>query len=115
MNNQKLIINATLTGIVPSKKQAPFVPITPEEIACDAKRVCDLGASIVRIHTRDKNGDPTPGKDVYREIILRIREICKPVAGLLGDHAGHKELFHLVGSLPEQWLWATKPGKVGKL
>jgi uncharacterized protein (DUF849 family) len=79
MNSLKLIINAALTGIVPTKKQTPFVPVTPEEIARDAKRVYDLGASIVHIHARDKNGDPTHKKGIYREIILRIREKCEDI------------------------------------
>ena len=77
MSNQKLIINAALTGIVPSKQQTPFVPITPEEIANDAKSVYDLGASMVHIHARDKSGAHTADKEVYREIILRIREKCE--------------------------------------
>ena len=79
MRDRKLIINAALTGIVPSKEQTPFVPITPEEIASDAKRVYDLGASMVHIHARDENGAHTADKEVYREIILRIREKCEDV------------------------------------
>lgn len=72
----KLIINAALTGIIPSKKENPNVPITPKEIAEDARRVYNLGASIVHIHARDKNGNPTHKKEVYKEIIERIREKC---------------------------------------
>jgi 3-keto-5-aminohexanoate cleavage enzyme len=79
MNSTKLIINAALTGIVPTKKQTPFAPVTPEEIARDAKRAYDLGASIVHIHARDKNGEPSHKKAIYREIILRIREKCDDI------------------------------------
>ncbi len=75
----KLIINAALTGIMPSKKDNPFVPITPEEIADDAKRVYDLGASIVHIHARDKNGNPCSKKEIYKEIIERIRDKCSDI------------------------------------
>lgn len=75
----KLIINVALTGNVPTKELTPFVPITPEEIAADAKKVYDLGACIVHIHARDKDGCPTYKKEIFREIILRIREKCEDV------------------------------------
>lgn len=76
---EKLIINAAITGIVPTKNDNPYVPITPEEIAADAKRVCEIGASIIHIHARDKNGSPSHRKETYREIIERIREKCEDI------------------------------------
>lgn len=76
MESNKIIINAALTGIIPTKEQNPHVPVTPEEIADDAKRVYDLGTSIVHIHARDKNGKPSHKKEIYKEIIEKIREKC---------------------------------------
>jgi 3-keto-5-aminohexanoate cleavage enzyme len=76
MNFSKLIMNVALTGIVPTKEKNPYLPITPKEIAADAKRVYDLGASIVHIHARDENGLPSHKKEIYKEIIERIREKC---------------------------------------
>ncbi len=76
MTPNKLIINAALTGMVIRKTDTPHIPITPEEIAADAKKACDLGASILHIHARDKEGAPTTDIAVYREIINRIREVC---------------------------------------
>jgi uncharacterized protein (DUF849 family) len=75
----KLILNAALTGMVPTKEQNPALPVTPEEIALDAERVYRLGASIVHVHARDSHGKPTHCKELYREIILRIRERCPDV------------------------------------
>ncbi|MDB9822372.1 3-keto-5-aminohexanoate cleavage protein [Deltaproteobacteria bacterium] len=75
----KLIINACLTGIVPTKKDTPHVPVTPAEIARDAKKVYDLGASIVHIHARERNGNPSHKKEIYREIIGRIRDHCDDI------------------------------------
>jgi len=77
--SKELIINCALTGIVPTKFLTPHVPITPEEIATDTLRVYKLGASIVHIHARDKNGVATHKKDIYQEIILRIREKCSDI------------------------------------
>lgn len=79
MNNprsEKLIINAALTGIVPTKEQNPHVPVSPEEIIKDAEIVYRLGASMVHIHARDSEGKPSHRKEIYREIIEGIRQRC---------------------------------------
>src|SRR5262245_53692976 len=77
--SDKLIINAAITGMVPTKAENPHVPVTPQEIAQDARRCCDAGASIVHLHARDEQGAPTYRKDVYREILQRVREVCPEV------------------------------------
>jgi 3-keto-5-aminohexanoate cleavage enzyme len=79
MRDRSLIINVALTGIVPTKDQTPHVPVTPEEIARDAKTVYDLGAAMVHVHARDREGRPSLEKEIYREIILRIRERCPDI------------------------------------
>jgi 3-keto-5-aminohexanoate cleavage enzyme len=94
MNSRKLIINAALTGIVPTKTQNPFLPITPEEIANDAKRVYDIGASIVHIHARDKNGAPTSDKEIYREIIQRIRDKCEDIVITVSTSGRRTNILH---------------------
>lgn len=76
MHLDKLIINAALTGMVPTKQDNPNVPITVAEIVAEAKRCRDAGASIVHIHARNKNGRPTYRKDVFAEIFAGIRQIC---------------------------------------
>ena len=75
----KLIVNAALTGMVPSKADNPATPVTPDEIAADARRVTDVGASVVHLHARDEVGVPTWRPDVYREIVHRVRECCEDV------------------------------------
>ena len=75
----KLIINVALTGVVPTKAENPHLPVTPAEIAKDARRVCGLGASILHIHARDEYGQPTHRREIYREIITRIRQYCPDV------------------------------------
>ena len=83
----KLIINCALTGMVPTKSDTSCVPVTPEEIASDAIACANAGATIVHVHARDEDGKPTYRKDVYREIIERIREaapelvICVSTSG----------------------------------
>jgi 3-keto-5-aminohexanoate cleavage enzyme len=73
---QPLIVNAALTGMVPTKEMNPAAPVTPDEIAADAARVCELGASILHLHARDEDGRPTYRRDVYAEVVSRVRERC---------------------------------------
>ena len=73
---EKLIINAAITGIVPTQADNPNVPITPDEIVADVRRCQDAGASIVHVHARDADGQPTYKKETYYEIMTRIREEC---------------------------------------
>lgn len=74
-----LVVNAALTGMVPTKADNPAVPVTPDEIAADAERAVAAGASIVHLHARDEHGVPTWRPDVYREIVHRVRERCPDV------------------------------------
>lgn len=68
-----LIINAALTGMVPTKADNGSVPITAEEIAEDAARCVEAGGSIVHLHARDAEGRPTYRGDTYAEIIGAVR------------------------------------------
>ena len=71
---QKLIINFTPTGMIPIKEVTPHVPCTPAEISRDVLKAAEFGASMAHIHARDENGVPTYKKEVYKEIISRIRK-----------------------------------------
>jgi len=68
-----IIINACLTGMIPTKEMTSYVPITPEEIAEQAISVFDEGARIVHLHARDKDGKPTWKAEIYEEIITLIK------------------------------------------
>jgi 3-keto-5-aminohexanoate cleavage enzyme len=68
----KLIINLCPTGMIPRRAAVPAVPITPEEIAADARRCRDAGASIVHLHARDDDEEPTWRAE-------RFREVCEAV------------------------------------
>jgi 3-keto-5-aminohexanoate cleavage enzyme len=68
-----LIINAAVTGVLPSRAQTPHVPLTPDEIVADAVRCCDAGAAIVHVHARDAEHRPTYDPAIFGEIIAGIR------------------------------------------
>jgi len=69
-----LIINVCLTGMVPTKRNTPYVPVSVEEIIADAVAVYDAGASIVHIHARDETGRPTSDAVYFEKIITGIRK-----------------------------------------
>ena len=71
--DEPLIVNLAVTGVVPTKADNPAVPITPEEIAEDCRACAAAGASIVHLHARDAEGRPTSSREVYREVIARVR------------------------------------------
>jgi len=71
-----LIINVALTGMVPTKLDSPHLPVTPAEIADEARRCRDAGAAIVHLHARDANGKPTYRREVYQEILTAVRTAC---------------------------------------
>jgi len=76
---EPLIVNAALTGMVPTKSDNANVPIAPDEIAEDAARCCEAGAAIVHLHAREADGTPTWRAEVYADIIGRIRVRCPDV------------------------------------
>ena len=74
-----LIINAAITGMVPTKKDTPHVPVSPEEIIADVRRCRDAGASIVHLHARDSDDLPTYRKDIYSQILNGVRKVCPDI------------------------------------
>lgn len=61
------------TGMVPTREMSPYVALQPDEIVEDVRRAVDIGITMVHLHARDPDDAPTWRREVYREIILRIR------------------------------------------
>lgn len=72
--SEKLIINFTPTGMIPTKEMTPHVPLTVSEIVEDVLEAAELGITMVHLHARDEtDGKPTYKKELYGEIIDGIR------------------------------------------
>lgn len=72
---EKMVITAALTGSQITRKQTPYIPLTPEEVAEEAFSAYNEGAAIVHLHARD----PNPEKDdvvVLGEMIRMINDKC---------------------------------------
>ncbi|MCK8059884.1 MULTISPECIES: 3-keto-5-aminohexanoate cleavage protein [unclassified Fusibacter] len=72
----KLIITAALTGAEVTKEIQPSLPVSPDEIAQAAYECYLAGASIVHVHARDHEGNPTQDFAVYKEIKEKIEAKC---------------------------------------
>jgi uncharacterized protein (DUF849 family) len=70
------IVTCALTGVLASRGQCPFLPYTPEEIAEEARRAYDAGASVVHIHARRDDGSPTFDPQTFARIQSETRKRC---------------------------------------
>ncbi len=71
---EKLVITVAPTGSVPRKKDTPYVPVTPDEIAETAYLCEQEGASVIHVHCRDQNENPTSDYSVFKETVEKIRK-----------------------------------------
>jgi len=73
-----LIINFTPTGMLPTKKMTPHVPVNVSEIVEDVHEALEIGITLVHLHARDEyTGEPTYKAEIYRDIIEGIRKFSK--------------------------------------
>lgn len=89
-----LIINFTPTGMVPTKAMTRHVPLTVDEIVEDVLAARELGATMIHLHARDGAGRPTYRREVYAELIGRIRE---------ADGHGEDALILIVSTSGRDW------------
>jgi len=102
LRREELIVNVALTGCVHSKEQNPALPVTPEEIAADARRCADQGASIFHVHARDKEGRPTMDYQPVQEAVDGVREAV-PGAIVCVSCSGRHD-YELIGRTPGLYL-----------
>jgi 3-keto-5-aminohexanoate cleavage enzyme len=72
----KVVITCALSGVLATRRQCPGIPYTASEIADEAKRAYDAGASVVHIHARNPDGSPTFDPAVFADIKKEIRQRC---------------------------------------
>jgi 3-keto-5-aminohexanoate cleavage enzyme len=92
----KLIITLAATGMIPTKNETPYVPLTPKEIIKDTYEAYKLGISVVHVHARDEFGRPTHKKEIFEEIMKGIRKkcpdiiICATTSGRVNPQVEHR-------------------------
>jgi len=76
----KFIVSAALTGAIHTPTMSPYLPITPDELAEEARRSREAGAAVVHVHARDpKTGQPSADGALYGEILQKIKSKCDAV------------------------------------
>lgn len=70
----KLIITVCSTGAEVYKKDQPALPCSPEEIAHAAVECREAGASLIHIHVRDEQGEPTQDGKIFARTMELIRK-----------------------------------------
>jgi 3-keto-5-aminohexanoate cleavage enzyme len=72
--NTELILTAAIVGAETTRAQTPWLPISSQEIADEAARCRDAGASVIHLHVRNPDGTPSQSRQLFAEAIGRIRE-----------------------------------------
>ena len=68
-----LSITAAICGAEITRKESPYLPITAEELAEEAWKCQEAGASIIHLHVRDDQGDPTQDIEVFRRAVAAMK------------------------------------------
>jgi 3-keto-5-aminohexanoate cleavage enzyme len=90
-SQDKVIVTCALTGVLATRKQCPWVPYTPVEIAEEARRAYEAGAAVVHIHARTDEGGPTFEPAVYAKIAEETRKRCPVILNFSTGGAGPME------------------------
>ncbi len=100
---EKVIVTCAITGVLANRKQCPYIPYTPREIADEVLRSYNAGASVVHIHGREADGSPSWRVEIFSEIASLVRACC-PVILNFSTGALEKDT-----SLQEKIIREVKP------
>lgn len=112
---EKLIISVGMTGSRVIPAQTPYMKVTPKEIAEDALRCAEAGASSIHIHARDpKDGKPSSDPEIFRETASLIKAksdviVCPTTGG--GRWQTYEDRIRVVPALKPE-LATLSPGSL---
>lgn len=101
----KIIVNFAPTGLIPTKKDSPNVPISKDEIVEQVHEAYEMGITMVHLHARNlKSQVPVYEKEYYGSIISSIRSyakdlvICVSTSGrTFSEFEKRSDVLHLEG------------------
>jgi len=106
MNTDKAILTCALTGVLTHPRQYP-VPVTPAQMAAEARDAFNAGASIMHVHLRNQDAGlgylPSWDPDLAEAVCSAIRAACPGViinltTGVIGkDISGPAACIRRVG------------------
>jgi len=71
-----IVITAAITGAIPRKKDSPYVPVTPNEQIESTHAAFEAGSSLVHIHVRDENENPSSSPELFAKVQEGIKKHC---------------------------------------
>jgi 3-keto-5-aminohexanoate cleavage enzyme len=74
--SDEVVLTAAIVGAELSRKDTPYLPLSPQEVAEEAARCRDAGAAIIHLHVRDTSGDSTQSTERFEQVIEAIRSKC---------------------------------------
>ena len=104
------IITVAITGAVPTTKDNPAVPVTPERQVESAVEAFHAGATVCHVHVRDSDERPSSDVRLYEEVQTGIREQCPEMIVQLSTGArgrSIKERFSCLELRPEMASFST--------
>ncbi|TWI81425.1 uncharacterized protein (DUF849 family) [Lacibacter cauensis] len=70
------IVNFCPTGMVPTSRETPHVPVQVHQIVEEVHAAYEVGITIAHLHARNADESPTSNPEVYRAIMEGIRKHC---------------------------------------
>jgi len=67
------IITAAICGAETTREMTPYLPITADELAEEAARCRQAGASLIHLHVRRDDGTPTQDRALFQKALDAIR------------------------------------------
>ena len=98
---EKLILTVAITGAELNKKICPALPITPEEQAKDSCDSVRAGASIIHLHVRDDEGNPSQKLEHFQRSVDAILKKChqRPIIQFSTGGAVGEKIENRIASL----------------
>jgi uncharacterized protein (DUF849 family) len=106
--SDRVIVTCALNGVLTDPQTHP-VPVTPDEMADEARRAADAGASVVHLHVREQNSGRFPSWDpeLAGEVVGAIREACPEI--IINLTTGVPSEDDDVVAMPLKMLEAVEP------
>jgi 3-keto-5-aminohexanoate cleavage enzyme len=68
-----LVLTAAIVGAETTRAQTPYLPITAEELAVEAAKCREAGASVIHLHVRNADGSASQSTELFQAAIDAIR------------------------------------------
>lgn len=101
MAKKKIIVQAAITGAIHTPTMTPYLPVGVEGIARNAIDAANAGASMLHIHTRKENGEPSSDVGLTRQILSKIKEASDVIIGITTGGAIGMSVKERLAPIPE--------------